>query len=331
MEDTTDRQQPHIPEPQELNDFWYAHGEMRAVWKLGIYGVTAFFLMFVVGMVVYLALPQLDWRFSTPLMTLGAALAASTLCALALDRRPLLEMLALPWQRFAWKQLGLGMLLTFGMMLALVGLELVFGEARMISAHVTFGHSLSIILLGLLSFTLVAFAEEILVRGYPFSVLLRQVGTVPALLLTSGVFSLMHLFNPGIGWLPLLNIFLAGIWLGIARIVSGSLWLPIGLHIGWNFYLGPVFGFPVSGIIERSLFVTRPEGPAWISGGIFGPEGGVLATLVLIAGTALLYLPWFREALSLKEKGEANGKQVSAGDNGPGHMTSSKENENEVL
>ena len=209
MEESTE-QQP-VPEQRELSDLWYAHGEMRAVWKLGIYGVTSFFLLFFVGMAVYLLLPQLDWRFSTPLMTLGAALVAGTLCALAIDRRPLLEMLALPWRRSAWKQLGLGMLLTFGMMLALVGLELVFGEARMMSAHVTLGHSLTVILLGLLSFTLVGFAEEILVRGYPFTILIRQGGTVTALLLTSGIFSLMHLFNPGIGWLPLLNIFLAEI------------------------------------------------------------------------------------------------------------------------
>ena len=306
---------------------------MRAIWKLGIYGATTFFLLFFVGMAIYVALPGLDWRFTTPLMTLAAAMVASVLCTLAIDRRPLLEMLVLPMRTHAWRQLGMGMLLTLGMMLALVGLELALGEARMLSAHVTLGHSLSVLLPGLLSFILVGFAEEILARGYPFTVLQRQGGTAAALLLTSGVFSLMHLFNPGIGWFGLLNIFLAGIWLGVARIVSGSLWLPIGMHIGWNFYLGPVFGFPVSGIVERSVLVTRSAAPDWIGGGSFGPEGGALATLVLAAGTAILFLPRLRALLGPGIREERNGARADdAADAGgtAGHMEPSEENDNEV-
>lgn len=297
-------EEPSRQEPQALNDLWFADGEMRAVWKLSLYGVIAFFALFFIGAAIYFTMPWLDWRFGNPLLTLGAALLASVICAKFIDRRPLLELLALRRHPGLWRQLGMGIALSLGMMLLLVGLELAFGEARMQSGHVTFAHTLSLLSLGLLSFILVGFAEEIFVRGYPFSVLQKQGGVVTALLLTSVVFSLMHVFNPGIGWFGFVNILLAGIWLGAARVVSGSLWLPVGLHIGWNFFMGPVFGFPVSGIVERSVWIIRPSGPDWISGGFFGPEGGMLATLVLIAGTAVLFVPKVRTLIAQDERRE---------------------------
>ena len=303
-------EEPSRQEPQALNDLWFADGEMRAVWKISVYGVITFFLLFFVGAVVYLGFPGLDWRFTSPLLTMASALTASVICTKFIDHRLLLEMLKLGWHRGVWRQLGMGIALTLGMMLLLVGLELAFGEARMQSGHVTFAHTLSLLSLGLLSFILVGFAEEIFVRGYPFSVLQKQGGVVTALLLTSVVFSLMHVFNPGIGWFGFLNILLAGIWLGLARVVSGSLWLPVGLHIGWNFFMGPVFGFPVSGIIDRSVWIIRPAGPEWISGGYFGPEGGALATLVLIAGTALLYVPQVRALIAPAEGREDESREI---------------------
>lgn len=284
--------------PPADNDLWFANGEMRAIWKMSVYGVITFFLLFFVGAAVFVGMPELDWRFVNPLLLLGAALTASAICARLIDRRPLVDLIVLRWHPAAAMQLGMGMLITLVMILALIGLELAFGGARMLPGHVTISHTLSLLFLGLLSFILVGFAEEILVRGYPFTVLQRQGGRVTALVLTSGVFSLIHVFNPGVGWFAFLNVFLAGIWLGLARVVSGSLWLPIGLHIGWNFFLGPVFGFPVSGIVERSLWIVRTDGPDWINGGIFGPEGGVLATVVLIGGTVALFLPPLRRIVS---------------------------------
>ena len=79
--------------------------------------------------------------------------------------------------------------------------------------------------------------------------------------------------------------------MGAARQVTGTLWLAVGMHTGWNFFLGTVFGFPVSGIVERSVFLTESDGPALLTGGDFGPEGGLLAAVVLLLGTAALYLP----------------------------------------
>lgn len=303
MEESQDQEPRGVtstPAVREQTDFWYLQGEFRLVWKVGVYGTVAFFAMIFIGIGFYTIFQFADWRFASPVITLVAALAATLFCAWALERvsvfdyRPVLDFIGLPAHRRAWKLLLLGIGITLLLQALLLAMELLFGGARMQSGHVTLAHTLSLLLYGFASFILVGFAEEVLVRGYAFRVLQKQGSDVLALLVTSGIFSIMHALNPGIGWIGFANIFLAGIWLGVARIVTGSLWLSVGMHIGWNFFLGPVFGFPVSGIIERSMFVTTPGDVEWISGGAFGPEGGILVTLLLIAATAALYHPRFR-------------------------------------
>jgi hypothetical protein len=281
-------------EPRELTSLWYHQGEFRAVWKVSVYGSITFLSLILIAVVVYILFPEADWRITTPIVIIAAAMIASVFCAMLMDRKPVIELIGLQPHRRALHQLMFGIGITLLLQLLLLGMELLFGGARMLSGHVTFSHSLSLLLYGLFSFILVGFAEEILVRGYAFRVLLKQGNVTVALLLTSGLFSLMHAANPGIGWIGFANIFLAGIWLGVARVVTGSLWLSVGMHIGWNFFLGPVFGFPVSGTIERSLFITRSSGAEWISGGEFGPEGGILVTLLLLAATAALHHPLVR-------------------------------------
>ncbi len=286
-----------VVDPGETN-FWLKEGEFRAIWKVSVYGTIVFFGVIASAVVVYTLLPGADWRFTTPILTLASAMIASVFCAQLIDRKPLLDLIGLRPHSRAHRQLLIGILITLLLMLLLLGMELLFGEARIQSGHVTLSHTLSILLYGFTSFILVGFAEEILVRGYAFRVLEKEANTIIALLVTSGIFSLMHAANPGIGWIGFANIFLAGIWLGVARVVTGSLWLSVGMHIGWNFFLGPVFGFPVSGVIERSLFITKPAGADWISGGIFGPEGGILVTVLLIGATAALYHPVLQRFIS---------------------------------
>ncbi len=282
------------------SDFWYREGDLRAVWKLSVYGTVAFFAMLFIGAGFYTVFRDADWRFATPGITIAVALAATLFCTWLIEQVRLtdvgtvLDFIGLRPRPQMWRHLGLGLGITLVLQGLLLGMELLFCDARMLSGHVTIANTLSLLLYGFASFILVGFAEEILVRGYAFRVLQKQGSDLAALFITSGVFSLMHALNPGIGWIGFANIFLAGIWLGVARVVTGSLWLSVGMHIGWNFFLGPVFGFPVSGIIERSVFVTTPGGAEWISGGAFGPEGGILVTLLLIAAIAVQYHPRFR-------------------------------------
>jgi uncharacterized protein len=141
-----------------------------------------------------------------------------------------------------------------------------------------------------LLFFLVALFEEGLSRAVVFRLLEQGLGTWAALGLSALLFGFLHTFNPGATVLSSVAIALeAGVLLGAAYVASRSLWLPIGLHTAWNFFEGPVYGAPVSGIPFPSLFLSRFPGPAWLTGGAFGPEAG-LPTVLIGSGLGLAFL-----------------------------------------
>ena len=112
------------------------------------------------------------------------------------------------------------------------------------------------------------------------------VGPWPAMIVVSLGFAAAHLGNPAVGAIGLLNIALAGAWLSFAFFSPAGMPLAWGLHFGLNAGLGLVFDAPVSGFRLRVPAVEYAPGRlAWVDGGLFGPEGGLVATIVLIAGT----------------------------------------------
>lgn len=151
---------------------------------------------------------------------------------------------------------------------------------------------------------LAAQTEEVLIRGYPLQAIAEKLGGPAAIGLTAIVFSLLHAFNPGYlpasgerlalsAWLPVVNIALAGVLLGLAYWRTYSLWFAGGLHFGWNFGMG-IADLPVSGLDTAApgyAFLDTPgleavvRGNELWTGGGFGPEGGLVVTLVLIAGS----------------------------------------------
>jgi hypothetical protein len=98
----------------------------------------------------------------------------------------------------------------------------------------------------------------------------------------------MHLGNPNIGMLPLANLFLAGIFLGVYRIHKNNLWFPIGAHLMWNYLQGPIYGFEVSGNKINSLFEQKLKGHEVLTGGNFGYEGSIILTVFLIISIYLM-------------------------------------------
>jgi hypothetical protein len=120
-----------------------------------------------------------------------------------------------------------------------------------------------------------------LFRGYGFQVLLAEIGPFATILPASVLFGLMHSANQNATALGILNTVGWGIILGVAFLRSGDLWLPIGLHFGWNWML-PVFGVNLSGFTMKVTGYTMHwnAGEIW-SGGAYGPEGGIPTTLVL--------------------------------------------------
>jgi uncharacterized protein len=141
----------------------------------------------------------------------------------------------------------------------------------------------------LLLFTIVAFSEEILFRGYPFQRAIDWTNPWVATLIFSSIFALAHIQNPNINSIALLNIFLAGVWLSSAFVKTRSLWLPISLHFSWNFFQGYFFSLPVSGTnLVEPLFDVEIKEKNLLSGGDFGPEASILTTFVLIISTIFI-------------------------------------------
>lgn len=146
--------------------------------------------------------------------------------------------------------------------------------------------------IGLLGFTAAAaVTEELLFRGVLFRIVEERTGTWVALTLTGLLFGLSHLFNPHATlWGAIAIAVEAGGMLGAAYIATRSLWVPIGLHFGWNFAEGGIFGTSVSGKnVTQGLLDGVTSGPSLITGGEFGPEASVYA-LLFCTGATIVFM-----------------------------------------
>lgn len=145
-------------------------------------------------------------------------------------------------------------------------------------------------------FIFVGWNEELLSRGYHLQTIASGLNLFWGVILSSSVFGLLHLGNPNATWVSAAGIFFAGVFLAYAYIRTRQLWLSIGLHIGWNFFEGVVFGFPVSGLDTYALTRINVHGPELWTGGAFGPEAGLIVLPALILGALLIYLYTLRRA-----------------------------------
>lgn len=139
--------------------------------------------------------------------------------------------------------------------------------------------------------TLIAFSEELVFRGYILGNLMEWIPNKwIALGITSVLFTAYHAITPGIHTLAFVNLFLAGILLGINYIYTRNLWFSFLLHVGWNFFEGPILGFKVSGTTFPSLFQAEPNGDLFITGGDYGLGGSMPMTFLLFV--AIVVLAW---------------------------------------
>lgn len=143
--------------------------------------------------------------------------------------------------------------------------------------------------LSFLLFVLVAFNEEIFLRGYVLNNLMLSMNRYLALFISAIAFSLLHLFNPHFSTLTFFVILLSGIILGISYIYTRNLWFPIALHFSWNFFQGTVFGFNVSGQDVYSVINQHRPYDDLINGGAFGFEGSLLSIVFILIFTALTW------------------------------------------
>jgi len=234
----------------------------------------------------YFAFPLIIAFLGAPVLvisTLGtfAAAAVANTLALRIYERGNLSDIGLGWTAASRRNLSLGMLGGIGAALAVIVIPLMVRAAdlepvpneRMRWPSLLF---VSILLL------FGAVGEEMLFRGYGFQVLVKGIGPFATILPVAVLFGLAHSQNLNFGPLAFCNTVLWGVVLGFGYYRSGDLWLPIGLHFGWNWAL-PMLGANLSGFtMDVTGYAMHWKIGDRLSGGAYGPEGGLLTTAVVI-------------------------------------------------
>jgi membrane protease YdiL (CAAX protease family) len=310
--------------------FWNPEDRrLRAFWRLSIQGVVwisltmgitlAVLLAFWLVMISARAIPVEEWAGTTEelldlmyeplglltiqvtsfLVTLVTAWAAGRW----LDRRRFVDF-GFHFSRTWWLDLAFGLFLGALLMAFVFLTELAAGWVSVTGYAVSSVCGmpfLPALCVPLLMFLCAGISEELLTRGYQLKNLAeglnsRAAGPVPAVLaataLSSVFFGFMHTMNPHMSLLSTLNIMAGGVFLALGYILTGELAISIGVHIAWNFFQGNVFGFPVSGLdpVAARFLAIRQDGPELITGGLFGPEGGLLGLAAMILGCVLILL-----------------------------------------
>jgi membrane protease YdiL (CAAX protease family) len=244
-----------------------------------------------VGVFVFLAIAGL-FLFSNILLVFGylvagtlggfAAAAVANALAMRIWEHGNLMGIGLAWNSSSVRNLLLG--LAGGIVSAIVVVlgPVVEGAAQISRAPGQGSWGGAILLLTLLVFG--AIGEEMLFHGYAFQILMGALGPFATILPVSIVFALLHGRNLNVTPLALANTALWGIVFGVAFWRSGDLWLPIGLHLGWNWML-PLFGVNLSGFtmnVTGCVMRWRP-GQEWLGGGAYGPEASPLTSAVVVA------------------------------------------------
>jgi len=224
------------------------------------------------------------------------------------------DSLGLRWDRASAVDLGAGLVIAAVAMAGIFGCELLQGAITYTAGTPAAAPPrLQVAVVGIVS----ACTEELVNRGLILSglcIVLRG-RAVAATLLAALLFGLAHAANPGASLLSVCGNTLGGLAYGLAFVLSGRLWLPLGLHFAWNFVQGPLLGFPVSGLNAGGLLLIQAQGPVWLSGGAYGPEAGLVGILFRFLVLALLLL-WIGYAVPRARRHEFT--QRNAGNTAPG-------------
>ena len=209
----------------------------------------------------------------------------------SLDKRSFVS-LGLQISKQAWFDILTGVAVTFLLMGLIYVVEMASGWLTFINFAWQVDPARTVVssgLIFLISFLIVGWNEELLSRGYHLQTIASGTNLLWGALMSSSIFGIAHLGSPNATWVGAAGIFFVGLFFAYAFLRTGQLWLSIGLHIGWNFFQGVVFGFPVSGLDIYPLIQTDIQGPEIWTGGAFGPEAGLIVLPALIVGTVLIY------------------------------------------
>ena len=271
---------------------------LRAGWRLLIH--TIGYNIFLICISIPALIPILLWSISPDNLLLNSAIALFAvtpsvfLARRFLDKRSITS-LGLKLDRQVLADVVVGFFIPFLVMGLIFLAEWSLGwltlDGFAWQTDVILTVILSTILyLGIL--LIVAWNEELLFRGYRLQNFSDGLNTTWGVLLSSVWFGIAHLANPNTDakFSVAIGIFLAGVFLAYGYLSTNQLWLPIGLHLGWNFFEGVVFGFPVSGLDIYRLIRITVDGPVLWTGGAFGPEAGLVVLPGLLLGVTLIFV-----------------------------------------
>ena len=190
------------------------------------------------------------------------------------------------------KKYSLGFLIGLVMMSIIVLILLLFGYITVEKNPIQpVGVSaISSVLVMLFGWIIQGATEEIVTRGWLLNVLSSKYNIGFGLLISSTLFGLMHLTNPNVNYIAVINIIFVGLFYGLYVIKTNDLWSVCGMHSAWNFAQGNIFGFEVSGldVSVGSLIDLNLVGNNVITGGAFGPEAGIISTFILLVSIGIL-------------------------------------------
>jgi membrane protease YdiL (CAAX protease family) len=249
---------------------------LKTVLKVGVFVVLAIVGLWVFGW----AFLPFGYLIASAMSVFAAAGTANALLMRIYERASLME-IGLGWNSASGRNLLLGLASGIGAAVAILVGPLLAGAAELTKDPGGQAQWPNILLL-LVILVFGGIGEEMLFHGYGFQVLIAALGPFATILPVSVLFALAHGNNLNVSTLALINTGLWGVVLGYAFWRSGDLWLPIGLHVGWNWML-PLFGTTLSGFtMNVTGYVMRWKvGPLW-SGGAYGPEGGLMTSVVVV-------------------------------------------------
>lgn len=288
--------------------FFDSEHKLRAVWKILLTFVFFYALLFILTIVFtscYLIFKVIlgngininkitdqisgdnFYNFCTYIIQALSMILPVILFWKVFEKKPIRDLgLTIPIKHF--KDLLKGLLLGGGCITVIFIVLYLSGQITLVNSW--FSPNISWMLVNdLIIMFLVALNEELFARGYCMGVLAESTSNrfiiyiVPAI-----IFSAMHSMNPNINIIGFVNIFIIGLFLGYMFRTTGNLWMPIGYHMAWNFFQGSVFSFPVSGLYFQGIFSIQLNETNIFNGGAFGPEGGLITTIIIIITMAVM-------------------------------------------
>jgi uncharacterized protein len=272
------------PPPERADTVLYGPHGLRSGWRILLFLVLAFLAASVLGW-LWSAF-RLPWTMASgSAVALAALLAAGWVMVTRVDGRPAAA-IGFPLAPAAARESLAGLALGGAALGAAVLLLVAAGTVQWVADEGTVPEYAAVLGGSLAFFAVAAAVEEALFRGYPFQVLVQGIGVWPAVVVSSALFAAAHGANAHVDWIALANIFIAGVMLAVAYLKTRSLWFATGVHLGWNWTMASLLDFPVSGFEWNTpLYSATVQGPHWWTGGPFGPEAGIPATLALLVLT----------------------------------------------